>query len=85
MTIYSYCKSQGYTLEQAEQYKEAVIRLVDSMMFLVENHPYKDTGAWLEMDTLIASNTPEDVKMFMIQEFKKRGVEFNSQDNTWRY
>lgn len=85
MTLASYCKVLGYSLEQFNAKSEEIENIADQIVQGIKLYfpEFVDSGMYYELYYIIPNDM--DFKPYVIQALKKRGVEFIDDNTLWRY
>lgn len=78
-----YCKEQGMTLDEYENYKVRIDNMADIIFSnkVVTAPP----GLFFPVDELLADIADEQQRLFVVQRLKRLGVEFRDNTTLWRY
>ena len=72
-------------LSQYETFEENIKNTATAIIQNVKTMYKTDTGIYYPINEILAFNTDTDMKLFIIQELKKQGMEFYDNNKLWRY
>lgn len=85
MSLCDYCYKKGMTLEQYEILEQNIKNTALAIIQNVKSMYNTDTGVYYPINEILAHDTDADMKLFIIQELKKQGMEFYNNNKLWRY
>ena len=84
MTLCDYCYKKGMSLEQYEILQQNIKNTALAIIQNVKNMYKTDTGVYYPINDILAHNTDETMKQFIIIELKRQGMEFYDNNKLWR-
>ena len=85
MSLCNYCYKKGMNLSQYETFEQNIINTATAIIQNVKSMYNTDTGVYYPINEILAHDTDADMKLFIIQELKKHGMEFYDNNKLWRY
>ena len=85
MTLSDYCYKKGMNFSQYETFEQNIINTATAIIQNVKSMYNTDTGVYYPINEILAHDTDADMKLFIIQELKKQGMEFYDNNKLWRY
>jgi len=85
MTLSDYCYKKGMNLQQYETLQQDIENTALAIIQNVKNMYKTDTGVYYPINEILAFNTDETMKQFIIVELKRQGMEFYDNNKLWRY